>query len=34
MIDLHIHKLHSDGTENCISILKKCEEKNLDYLWN
>lgn len=32
MIDLHIHSLHSDGTENCISILKKCEEKKLDYI--
>ena len=32
MIDLHMHSIHSDGTENCISILKKCEEKNLDYI--
>lgn len=32
MIDLHMHTLHSDGTENYISILKKCEEKNLDYI--
>jgi len=32
MIDLHIHTLHSDGTENCISILRKCEEKKLDYI--
>lgn len=32
MIDLHMHSVHSDGTENCIAILKKCEEKNLDYI--
>lgn len=32
MIDLHMHTHHSDGTEDCVSILKKCEEKNLDYI--
>ena len=32
MIDLHMHTNYSDGTENCISILKKCEEKHLDYI--
>lgn len=32
MIDLHMHTHYSDGTENCISILKKCEEKKLDYI--
>ena len=32
MIDLHMHTVHSDGTENCISILKKCQNKNLDYI--
>lgn len=32
MIDLHMHSVHSDGTENCISILKKCQEKNLNYI--
>lgn len=32
MIDLHMHTIYSDGTENCTSILKKCEEKNLDYI--
>ena len=32
MIDLHMHTIYSDGTENCISILKKCEEKRLDYI--
>lgn len=30
MIDLHIHTKYSDGTEDCISVLKKCEEKKLD----
>ena len=29
MIDLHMHSIHSDGTESCISILKKCEEKKV-----
>ena len=32
MIDLHMHTIYSDGTENCISILKKCEEKRLKEL--
>ena len=32
MIDLHMHTLYSDGTENCVSILKKCEEKKLEYI--
>ena len=32
MIDLHMHTNNSDGTENCISVLKKCEEKKLDYI--
>ena len=32
MIDLHMHTIHSDGTENSISILKKCEEKKLDFI--
>lgn len=32
MIDLHMHTKYSDGTENCISVLKKCEEKELDYI--
>lgn len=30
MIDLHMHTKYSDGTENCISVLEKCEEKKLD----
>ena len=32
MIDLHIHTHYSDGTENCMTVLKKCQEKNLDYI--
>lgn len=32
MIDLHMHTHYSDGTENCVTILKKCEEKKLDYI--
>lgn len=32
MIDLHMHTHHSDGSENCITILNKCQEKNLDYI--
>lgn len=29
MIDLHIHTKYSDGTDNVIELLKKCEEINL-----
>ena len=32
MIDLHIHTTYSDGSENCETILKKSQEKNLDYI--
>jgi len=32
MIDLHIHTKYSDGTDECIAILKKAEEKNLKYI--
>ena len=32
MIDLHIHTHYSDGTESCTTILKKCEEKKLNYI--
>ena len=32
MIDLHIHTTYSDGSESCTSILKKCQEKKLDYI--
>ena len=32
MIDLHMHTTYSDGTENCETVLKKCQQKNLDYI--
>ena len=32
MIDLHMHTTYSDGTESCTAVLKKCQEKNLNYI--
>jgi predicted metal-dependent phosphoesterase TrpH len=32
MIDLHMHTTYSDGTENCETVLKKCQQKKLDYI--
>ena len=32
MIDLHIHTNFSDGTEDCINVLKRCEDKKLEYI--
>ena len=32
MIDLHMHTTYSDGTESCETVLKKCQEKQLDYI--
>lgn len=32
MIDLHMHTTYSDGSESCETVLKKCQEKNLDYI--
>ena len=32
MIDLHMHTTYSDGTESCETVLKKCQEKNLNYV--
>lgn len=32
MIDLHMHTQFSDGSETCTTVLKKCQEKNLDYI--
>lgn len=32
MIDLHMHTTYSDGSENCENVLKKCQEKNLEYI--
>lgn len=32
MIDLHIHTTYSDGADSLIEILKKAEEKELEYI--
>ena len=32
MIDLHMHTKYSDGTDECIEILKKAEKKQLSYI--
>ena len=32
MIDLHMHTTYSDGTENVETVLKKSEEKHLEYI--
>ena len=32
MIDLHMHTTYSDGTESCTTVLKKCQEKKLNYI--
>lgn len=32
MIDLHIHTNYSDGTDTLIDVLKKAEEKKLEYI--
>ncbi len=32
MIDLHMHTTYSDGTESCSTVLKKCQEKNLNFI--
>lgn len=32
MIDLHMHTKYSDGTDDEIEILKKAQEKNLEYI--
>lgn len=32
MIDLHMHTTYSDGTESCETVLKKCQDKKLDYI--
>ena len=32
MIDLHIHSIHSDGTDSVIEILKKAEELKLEII--
>ena len=30
MIDLHMHTKYSDGSDSCIEILKRVQERNLD----
>ena len=32
MIDLHIHTSYSDGSDDLITVLKKAEENNLEYI--
>ena len=32
MIDLHMHTKYSDGTDNCIELLKKVQEKGLEVI--
>ena len=32
MVDLHMHTKYSDGTDECIEILKKAEDKKLTYI--
>lgn len=32
MVDMHIHTLYSDGDKSIEEVLKKCEDKKLDYI--
>jgi hypothetical protein len=32
MVDMHIHTLYSDGDKTVEEVLKKCEEKKLEYI--
>lgn len=32
MIDLHMHSTNSDGSDSIIELLKKAQEKNLNYI--
>lgn len=32
MVDLHVHTMSSDGTDDAVSILKKAQNRNLKYL--
>ena len=32
MIDLHIHTSYSDGTDDVTTVLRKAEEKGLDWI--
>lgn len=32
MVDMHMHTLYSDGNDSLSDVLKKCEQKNLEYI--
>ena len=32
MVDMHIHTIYSDGDKTIEEVLKKCEEKKLEYI--
>ena len=32
MVDMHMHSLYSDGDKPLEEVLKKCEEKHLEYI--
>ena len=32
MVDMHMHTLYSDGNDSLSDLLKKCEQKNLEYI--
>ena len=32
MVDMHMHTLYSDGDKTVEEVLKKCEEKKLEYI--
>lgn len=32
MVDMHIHTVYSDGDKTINEVLKKCEEKKLEYI--
>lgn len=32
MVDMHIHTTYSDGTKSVAEVLKKCEERKLEYI--
>jgi hypothetical protein len=32
MVDMHIHTTYSDGTKTVEEVLKRCEEKKLEYI--
>ncbi len=32
MVDMHMHTLYSDGNDSLLDVLKKCEQKKLEYI--